>query len=604
MSTSAVLYTRVSTEEQARSGYSLRQQLEALRAYAEREGFEVLEEIEDAGHSGAYLERPGLDRVRDLVESGAVSVVLAQDRDRFAREPAYLYLLKEEFGRHGCKLRALNDHGDESPEGQLTDGIMDQLAKFERAKFAERSRRGLDRKVTEGKVIAGPRAPYGFRYNEDNDALLISEPEMGTVRRIFRMIAVEGASLGAVVRCLTDYGIPSPTGGNWHKPTLGYLVKNELFLGRTVEEISALASPKVAAGLDHERRYGLWTWNKRRQKKTRVRDENGGYRDRYETIHRPREEWSAVAVDLTDAGLQREMVEAARERLSHNERRPASSVGRRFWELSGGIARCAVCGSVLSPTAHPRRSGNGHRFYYVCRHRYSNGPRTCTSTRNNPAAPLEEAVWEVVHGLLSNPQQLQEAYEKELERTKRQHRGDPEHETRTLDARLEELNDERRGYLRQNARGLLSDSELDDMLSGVDEERDGLQKALTEATAHEEDVGRLRRELRTVFARFEQIRTEELRHLVGEERRRAYEALRLRVEVDEQGNTRVAGAFGQDIADVLPGADGVAYRVDHDRETVKQHKGIVSLDSVAPCGESPHGATSSPKAARRSPASG
>jgi hypothetical protein len=89
-----------------------------------------------------------------------------------------------------------------------------------------------------------------------------------------------------------------------------------------------------------------------------------------------------------------------------------------------------------------------------------------------------------------------------------------------------------------------------------------------------------------VFARFEQIRTEELRHLVGEERRRAYEALRLRVEIDEQGNTRVAGAFGQDIADVLPGADGVAYRVDHDRETVKQHKGVVSLDSVARCGGS------------------
>jgi site-specific DNA recombinase len=578
----AVLYARVSTEEQARSGYSLRQQLEALRAYAEREGYEVLEEIEDAGHSGAYLERPGLDRVRDLVESGAVSVVLAQDRDRFAREPAYLYLLKEEFGRHGCKLRALNDHGDESPEGQLTDGIMDQLAKFERAKFAERSRRGLDRKVTEGKVIAGPHAPYGFTYSADGNALLISEPEMVTVRRIFRMVAVEGASLGTVIRRLTDDGIPSPTGGNWHKPTLGYLIKNDLYLPRTVEEIAGVASPKVAHGLDSGRRYGLWTWNKRRQKKTRVRDENGGYRDRYETVHRPREEWSAVAVDLTDAGLERELVEAARERMEQNERRPPSNVGQRFWELSGGVARCAVCGSVLSPQAHRRRSGNGFRFYYTCRQRYGNGPRHCTNTRSNPAVSLEEAVWEVVHGLLSDPGRLQEAYEKEIERTKRQHRGDPEHEIRTFAARLEDLNEERRGYLRQNARGLLSDSELDDMLSGVDEERDGLQKALREATEREEDAGRLRRELRMVFARFEQIRTEELRHLEGEERRRAYEALRLRVEVDEKGDARLFGVFGQNIADVLS-TDG-PYRVDHEPEPVKQHKGVVSLDSVARCG--------------------
>jgi hypothetical protein len=85
----AILYARVSTDEQARSGYSLAQQLEALREYAAREGYEVLEEVSDPGQSGASLERPGMDRVRDLVAAGGVSVVLAQDRDRFAREPAY-----------------------------------------------------------------------------------------------------------------------------------------------------------------------------------------------------------------------------------------------------------------------------------------------------------------------------------------------------------------------------------------------------------------------------------------------------------------------------------------------------------------------------------
>ena len=62
----AILYARVSTEEQARSGYSLAQQLEALREYAAREGYEVLEEVADPGQSGASLERPGMDRVRDL----------------------------------------------------------------------------------------------------------------------------------------------------------------------------------------------------------------------------------------------------------------------------------------------------------------------------------------------------------------------------------------------------------------------------------------------------------------------------------------------------------------------------------------------------------
>ncbi len=115
----AILYARVSTQEQAKTGYSLGQQMEALREYAASEGFEVIEEVTDPGKSGASLERPGMDRVRDLVQAGSVSMVLAQDRDRFAREPAYHYLLRREFEEYGCKLHALNDRGDGSPEGEL-----------------------------------------------------------------------------------------------------------------------------------------------------------------------------------------------------------------------------------------------------------------------------------------------------------------------------------------------------------------------------------------------------------------------------------------------------------------------------------------------------
>jgi site-specific DNA recombinase len=102
--------------------------------------------------------------VRDLVAAGGVSVVLAQDRDRFAREPAYQYLLRWEFEEHSCKIRALNDRGDDTPEGDLTDGILDQLAKFERAKTAERSRRGKLQKARQTLrrlvVQPAPHPPY------------------------------------------------------------------------------------------------------------------------------------------------------------------------------------------------------------------------------------------------------------------------------------------------------------------------------------------------------------------------------------------------------------------------------------------------------------
>ncbi len=259
----AVLYARVSTEEQAKKGYSLAQQLEALREHAAREGYEVLEEVVDAGQSGASLERPGMDRVRDLVAAGGVSVVLAQDRDRFAREPAYHYLLRKEFEEHGTKLRSLSDHGDESPEGELADGVLDQLAKYERAKTAERTRRGRLKKAKEGKIVAAaPRPTYGFCFNEARDGYVVDEATMRTVRRIFRMIGKERMSLYGVKRALESEGIPTPNGGSWwNTSTIRDIVLDDCYRPHPYEEIEELVSLQVAAALNKSKTYGVSWYN-------------------------------------------------------------------------------------------------------------------------------------------------------------------------------------------------------------------------------------------------------------------------------------------------------------------------------------------------------
>src|SRR5215212_6508656 len=309
----AILYARVSTDEQARTGYSLAQQIEALREYVAREGYEVLEEVTDPGQSGASLERPGMDRVRDLVAGGGASVVLAQDRDRFAREPAYHYLLRREFEEHGTKIRALNYRGDESPEGELTDGILDQLAKFERAKTAERSRRGKLRKAREGKIIATKKVTYGFRRNEARDALLVHEEHMAVVRRIVRMVGLEGASLHRVKKTLEAEGVPTPDGGRyWNKKSLRRMILEDIYTPFTFEEIQSLVadgliSAEVAARLEPEGQYGIWWFNRRRYERRRVSesDGNGGriYRWRQTFITRPRSEW--IGVPVPSSGIPR-----------------------------------------------------------------------------------------------------------------------------------------------------------------------------------------------------------------------------------------------------------------------------------------------------------
>jgi site-specific DNA recombinase len=277
----AILYARVSTDEQARSGFSLAQQLEALRAYASREGYEVLEEVSDPGQSGASLERPGMDRVRDLVVAGGISVVLAQDRDRFSREPAYTYLLQREFEEHGCALRSLNDRGEGSPEGDLTDGILDQLAKYERAKIAERTRRGMMRKAREGRVVV-TRPAYGFRYNEARDALIVCEPEMAVVEKVLRL-AADGLGHNAIQTRLFKEGVPSPTGKpEWDWSMIKKIVYNDAYRPHTFEEISALLAPEVAAMLDPDKEYGVQWYNRQRITERTIpeSDGNGGRRYR------------------------------------------------------------------------------------------------------------------------------------------------------------------------------------------------------------------------------------------------------------------------------------------------------------------------------------
>jgi site-specific DNA recombinase len=391
----AILYARVSTDEQARSGYSLAQQLEALRAYAAREGYEVLEEVVDPGQSGASLERPGMDRVRDLVASGRASVVLAQDRDRIAREPAYHYLLRKEFEEYGCRMRSLNDRGDDTPEGELTDGILDQLGKFERAKTAERSRRGKLRKAREGKVIAIHTPNYGFKYNATRDGYEVDEEAMRVVRRIFRMIGSERRTLYAVKRTFEREGIPTPGGTRfWHAKCIRNYISEDVYKPHTAAEIMAMVdagqmSAAVAASLDPDESYGIWWFNRRRTRRTQVSElgPNGErtYRKRGQYIHRPKEEW--VAVPVPDSGIPREWVDAARDTLKNN--RVPSSAGRRVWELSGGIIKCSECGRNMMIHSVLAARAKGRRFYYHCRSRSRDGALGCSHNKCHRAEDVE-----------------------------------------------------------------------------------------------------------------------------------------------------------------------------------------------------------------------
>ncbi len=540
----AVLYARVSTDEQARSGYSLAQQMEALRAYAVREGYEILEEVADPGQSGASLERPGMDRVRDLVAAGEVSVVLAQDRDRFAREPAYLYLLKQEFAEHGTKLRAFNDRGGDSPEGEFFDGVLDQLAKLERAKLTERSRRGKFQKVREGKLLAAaPRPRYGFLYNARRDGYEVDEETMRVVRRIFRLFGEEGTSVHGVRDALEREGVCAPNGGKrWSRTTVRNIVLDDCYRPHTVEELEALVAPTVAACLNSDTLYGVSWWGRRRTSVKQV-SENGPegrrYRRKRKAVLKPQNEW--VAVPVPDAGIPRGVVDAARAGIKDNK--PCSSAGGRFWELSGGVQVCGGCGKSMTPEKRRRSpDSNSWRLYYRCSGR--RGIAACATRASVRAEEVEAEVWEFVSGYLKDPDRLREGLDQMIEEERKGTRGDPEREVKVWHAKLAAVEEERRGYLRLAAKGLMTDEDLDRELAELEETRVVAQQALDHLEFRRQRIVQLEADKAELLESFAGTVPQRTETLSGETRHLIYKKLKLRVAVGAQGRLEEAqGVF-------------------------------------------------------------
>ncbi len=93
MSKRVVTYARVSTEDQAEHGYSLPSQMEECRQYAEDRGWSVVAEVSDGGISGATLDRPGLDQIRDLAHAGKIEALIVYDLDRLSRKVVHQLLI-------------------------------------------------------------------------------------------------------------------------------------------------------------------------------------------------------------------------------------------------------------------------------------------------------------------------------------------------------------------------------------------------------------------------------------------------------------------------------------------------------------------------------
>ena len=114
------IYLRVSTNRQTQA-QTVEQQLERLRKHLELQGEALAADniFRDDGYSGANLNRPGLDRLRDRVKSGVLDRVLLTSPDRLARNYVHQMVLIEEWERCGCRVEFLDRPMSQDPHDQL-----------------------------------------------------------------------------------------------------------------------------------------------------------------------------------------------------------------------------------------------------------------------------------------------------------------------------------------------------------------------------------------------------------------------------------------------------------------------------------------------------
>ena len=196
----AAIYARVSSDRQKESG-TIASQTAALRERACKRGYVVPPEwvFEDDGFSGARLDRPGLEAVRDLAAEGRLEAVLVLSPDRLSRKYAYQVLLLEEFERSGVACEFVQTPAAETPQQRLLVQVQGMIAEYERAQIMERSRRGKRYKARQGSPSVLSGAPYGYRYVKRSEGMearyevLAREAEV--VRQVFDWYAQDPCSM-------------------------------------------------------------------------------------------------------------------------------------------------------------------------------------------------------------------------------------------------------------------------------------------------------------------------------------------------------------------------------------------------------------------------
>jgi site-specific DNA recombinase len=320
-SVKVAIYIRVSTEEQAKEGYSIDAQKQRLTEFVRSQGWEIYEFYIDDGYSAKDLERPNVQRMIKDIRSKKFDIVLVYRLDRLVRSVINLHELLQLFDKHDVKFKSATEMFDTtSAMGRFFITLVGAMAQWERENLAERVKMGMSQKHAEG-GRNGAVAPFG--YDLVDGQLIVNPIEAEIVKRIYTLYRQNNGAL-AIAKRFNREGVPKRETGRWNYNAVYYILTNPVYCGKV-------------------------RWNYRKQRGQRTGEE--------------------IIVDGTHEPLitEEEFNEIQRMR---EERAREGKVVTSDYPFTG-VLRCGRCGYAMVGGSRPRK--NGRRRFYKCLGRFSYG---------------------------------------------------------------------------------------------------------------------------------------------------------------------------------------------------------------------------------------
>jgi len=362
-------------------------QIAALETYARQQGYLLPPDLYflDQAVSGAQLERPALNRLRDLATEGRFGVVLCYSPDRLSRHYAHQWLLLDELRRVGIEVIFVNQPATpDGPSGQLLLGMQGLFAEYERSQITARLRRGKLYRIRQGK-LASPNPPYGYHYipvSEPDGGCWVTHPiEAQVVRCVYQWYTEESLTIVQIVDRLRAAGEQKPPRGKrWQYSTVQTILKQSAYYGCAYYNRTRTCHETVG----RPKKFGRGTLRR--------------------PSHEPRsrEEWIEISVPplVTEDVWQR-----AQERLAMNQKFAVRNNKRRFYLLRSLLV-CSVCGRTLVG-----RTSNGCVYYYCTSRGKNRNPDVPPHACSIAGRIVEPLVWEAVRKLLRQPELLADAWQ-------------------------------------------------------------------------------------------------------------------------------------------------------------------------------------------------